>query len=223
MRRVIREYYGELKKIDLEAMIIIAYAAFVLLFSMFMKRTSFVLPRDLFIERLLVVGTLYGLTPFVLYIAFRRAPADYGISVGEPKKWLVDVIVLYLIFLVILFVAFKFTDLRHVYPLYRKARHSYSFFFCLQLAQLWYMLGWEFFFRGFMLFGLERSFGRLTVMVQALAFALAHYRKPQLEAYGAVLAGMILGILALRARSFLPCVVLHYMIVLTADILGLLM
>lgn len=223
MRRVIREYYAELKRLDLEAMVIIAYAAFVLLFSMFMKRTSFMLPRDPFIERLLVVGTLYGLAPFVLCIAFRRAPRDYGMGLGQPKKWLVDVVVFYLIFLVILVVAFKFTDLRHVYPLYRKAHHDYRFFLYLQLAQIWYMLGWEFFFRGFMLFGLERSFGRLTVMVQALAFALAHYKKPHLEAYGAVLAGMILGVLALRARSFLPCVVLHYMIVLTADILGLLL
>lgn len=223
MRRVIREYYEELKKIDSETALVVIYSALVLLFAMFMKRTSFILPRDVFIERLFFVGTLYGLAPFVLYFAFRRAPKDYGISIGKPKKWLVDVLVFYLIFLVILFIAFKFTNLSNVYPLYRKARHSYSFFFYLQLAQLWYMLGWEFFFRGFMLFGLEKSFGRLTVMVQALAFALAHFKKPQIEAYGAILAGIFLGLLALRSRSFLPCVVLHYAIVLTADILGLLM
>ncbi|MBE0433966.1 CPBP family intramembrane metalloprotease [candidate division WOR-3 bacterium] len=222
MRRVFREYLDELGKIDVETILIIIYSALVLLFAMFMKRTSFILPRDVFIERLLVVGTLYGLAPFVLYITFRHAPKDYGISIGEPKKWFVDVLVFYLIFLVILFIAFKFTNLSNIYPLYRKARHGYSFFFFYQLAQLWYMLGWEFFFRGFMLFGLEKSFGRLTVMVQALAFALAHFRKPQIEAYGAVLAGIILGLLALRSRSFLPCVVLHYMIVLTADILGIL-
>jgi hypothetical protein len=98
-----------------------------------------------------------------------------------------------------------------------------SYFLFLQLAQLWYMLTWEFFFRGFMLFGLEPSFGRMSVLVQAIPFALVHFKKPQLEAYGSIFAGIFLGMIGLRARSFLPCVLLHYMVLLTADILGILL
>ncbi len=223
MIRVIREYYEELRNIDRETLLTVVYATAVLLFAMFMKRTNFLLPRDVFIERLLVVGALYGVSPFLLYFAFRHAPRDYGLSVGEPKKWLVDVLVFYVIFLVILYIAFRFTNLSKVYPLYRNASRDAGSFVMYQVVQLWYMLGWEFFFRGFMLFGLEPAFGRKTILFQAMAFGLAHFKKPQAEAYGAVVAGVFLGLIALRSRSFLPCVLLHYMIVVTADILGILM
>jgi membrane protease YdiL (CAAX protease family) len=223
MRRVLREYVGELKKLDREALLIAAYSTTILLFAIFMRRTHFLLPRDSFMERLLVVGTLYGVSPFVLFFAFRHAPRDYGIGLGNPRVWLKDVLFFYLVFLIILFVAFKFTDLKNVYPLYRRATHGLSYFFIFQLVQLWYMIGWEFFFRGFMLFGLEPSLGRMSVLVQAIAFGLVHFRKPQLEAYGAVVAGIFLGLIALRARSFLPCIILHFLILLTADVMGILM
>jgi len=223
MVRVFREYVDELRKIDLESALIIFYSTVILLFAMFMKRTHFVLPREPFLERLLVVAMLYGISPFALYFAFKHVPGDYGISIGNPKSWLKDVLFFYLIFLIILFIAFKFTGLKEVYPLSRRAAQSMGYFALYQVVQLWYMVGWEFFFRGFMLFGLERRYGRMSVLIQAMAFGLAHFKKPQIEAYGAVIAGIFLGLLALRSRSFLPCILLHYMIILTADLLGLLM
>ncbi|UCD05835.1 MAG: CPBP family intramembrane metalloprotease [candidate division WOR-3 bacterium] len=223
MLQVIRNYAKELKNIDREVLVIAVYSTTILLYAMFMRRTHFILPRDVFMERLLVVGTLYGISPFVILLAFRRTPRDYGIALGNPKVWLKDVVFFYLIFLVILFIAFKFTNLKNIYPLYRKATQGMEYFFLYQMIQLWYMIGWEFFFRGFMLFGMERSFGRMSVLVQAIAFGLAHFRKPQLEAYGAVIAGVFLGLIALRARSFLPCIILHYLILLTADVMGILM
>lgn len=223
MLKVLKAYLDEMAKIDRESALIIIYSTSVLLFAMFMKRTHFFMPREIFLERLLVVGTLYGLTPFVLFLAFKRAPKDYGIVTGDPRSWLKDVLFLYLLFLVVMVIAFKFTGLKQVYPLSRRAGQSIGYFAIYQAVQLWYMVGWEFFFRGFMLFGLERKFGRFSILIQAMAFGLAHFKKPQIEAYGAVIAGLFLGMLALRSRSFLPCIVLHYMVVLTADVLGILL
>jgi membrane protease YdiL (CAAX protease family) len=174
-------------------------------------------------ERLIVVGAIYVITPFLLYFVFRHKPKDFGISFGNPRLWLRDVVVFYLLFLIILVIAFKFTNLKNVYPLYRRSTQGLRYFLFFQLIQLWYMLGWEFFFRGFMLFGLERKFGRMAILVQAVPFAIVHFKKPQLEAYGSIFAGIFLGLIGLRARSFLPCVLLHYMILLTADLLGLIM
>ncbi|UCD20004.1 MAG: CPBP family intramembrane metalloprotease [candidate division WOR-3 bacterium] len=223
MLKVLKAYLDEIAKIDRESALIIVYSTSILLFAMFMKRTHFLMPREVFLERLLVVGTLYGLSPFVLFLAFKRAPKDYGIGIGDPRSWLKDVIFLYLLFLVLLVIAFKFIGLKGVYPLSRRAGQSIGYFVIYQAVQLWYMVGWEFFFRGFMLFGLERKFGRLSILIQAMAFGLAHFKKPQLEAYGAVIAGLFLGVLALRSRSFVPCIMLHYMVVLTADGLGIIL
>jgi membrane protease YdiL (CAAX protease family) len=222
MMQVFRAYVDELRKIDRESTLIIIYSTLILLFAMFMRRTHLIVPREVFLERLLVVGTLYGLSPFLLFFAFKHTPKDYGIGIGNPKSWLMDVLFFYLLFLVVLVVAFKFTGLKEVYPLSRRAAQSVGYFMIYQTVQLWYMIGWEFFFRGFMLFGLEPKFGRMSVLIQAMAFGLAHFKKPQIEAYGAVIAGIFLGLIALRSRSFLPCILLHYMVVLTADILGIL-
>jgi membrane protease YdiL (CAAX protease family) len=170
-----------------------------------------------------VVGAIYVITPFLLYFVFQHSPKDFGISLGKPKEWLRDVLVFYAIFLVILIIAFKFTNLKNVYPLYRRSSQGLHYFLFYQLIQMWYLLGWEFFFRGFMLFGLERKFGRMAVLVQAIPFAIVHFKKPQLEAYGAIFGGIFLGLIGLRARSFLPCFLLHYMIILTADVLGIIL
>jgi membrane protease YdiL (CAAX protease family) len=223
MPRVIAYYVGELKGIDLETAVILIYSTLILLFVYFLKYTHFILPQDTFLERLIVVGTIYVVAPFLLYFVFRHQPGDFGIGIGSPGLWIKDVLVFYAIFLVILIIAFKFTNLKNLYPLYRRSAQGMHYFLFFQLIQLWYMLGWEFFFRGFMLFGLERKFGRMAVLIQAVPFAVAHFRKPQLEAYGAIFAGIFLGMIGLRARSFLPCFLLHYMILLTADILGLLL
>ncbi len=223
MWRVLDYYLKELKRIDLEASAIVIYSTLILLFVYFLPRTHFILPRNTFLERLMLVGAIYIVTPFLLYFLFRHRPRDFGISLGNPRVWIKDVLVFYVIFLVILVVVFKFTNLKNVYPLYRRSTQGMGFFLFYQVIQLWYMLGWEFFFRGFMLFGLERSFGRMSVLVQAIPFAIVHFKKPQLEAYGAIFAGIFLGLIGLRARSFLPCLLLHYMIILTADILGILL
>ncbi|MGD8978467.1 MAG: CPBP family intramembrane metalloprotease [candidate division WOR-3 bacterium] len=223
MRQVFDHYLRELKAIDLETVLIVIYSTTILLFVYFLKRTHFILPRETFLERLIVVGAIYVITPFLLYFVFQHSPKDFGISLGKPKEWLRDVLVFYAIFLVILIIAFKFTNLKNVYPLYRRSSQGLHYFLFYQLIQMWYLLGWEFFFRGFMLFGLERKFGRMAVLVQAIPFAIVHFKKPQLEAYGAIFGGIFLGLIGLRARSFLPCFLLHYMIILTADVLGIIL
>ncbi len=72
-----------------------------------------------------------------------------------------------------------------------------------------YLFCWEFFFRGYLLFGLQKSLGSIAaVVIQAAAFGLLHYGKPEMiPSFG---AGIILGVVALRAKSFFPGFVLHW-------------
>ena len=48
----------------------------------------------------------------------------------------------------------------------------------LLLAAALFMLAWEFLFRGYMLFGLEKSTGKSAIFVQAIPFVLLHLEKP---------------------------------------------
>lgn len=96
-----------------------------------------------------------------------------------------------------------------------------------ELALGFYMFCWEFFFRGFLLFGLQKS--RLgawgAVIVQALLFALLHWSytpgasKPPVEVLSALPGGIVLGILALRTRSFVYGFLAHWAISLTLDVI----
>ena len=87
---------------------------------------------------------------------------------------------------------------------------SYGFYFFL----------WEWFFRGFLLFGLRRGFGRHAIWLQAIPFGLLHWGKPPLEMASAFPGGLLLGLLAWRAESFLPCFALHWAIAATMDVLA---
>jgi membrane protease YdiL (CAAX protease family) len=73
-----------------------------------------------------------------------------------------------------------------------------------------------------MLFGLSKKLNKTTaILIQTIPFALLHYRKPVIEAYGSIFAGVFQGIIGVRGKSFLPCAILHYMVALAADIMGM--
>ena len=73
-----------------------------------------------------------------------------------------------------------------------------------------YMFAWEFIFRGYMLFGLEKSIGKNAIFVQTIPFVLLHFGKPFLETLVCIPSGFIFGYIAYRTRSFLPCFVIHF-------------
>ncbi len=220
---VIKQYIKEIKQLDIETVVIIVYSTFILLFGIYLRRMHFVFSgrEELFLDRLIIMGILYGLSPLPLFFLFKRKPKDYGINLGRVKQWLKEVAVFYLIMLLILLVVFKFTDMKYYYPLYRKAARGMNYFLLYQGIQFFHMFAWEYFFRGFMLFGLEKKFGKASILVQTIPFAIMHYRKKPLEAYGSIFAGIFMGLLGLRSRSFLPCALLHFLVALSADILGI--
>jgi len=220
---MLREYFKEIKQFDFETVIIIIYSTFVLLFAVYLRRVDFLFPGQGFLNRLIIKGVIYGLSPFLLFFIFNHKPKDFGISFGHFKKWIKEVFFFYFLMVIILLLVFKFTNLKNVYPLYHKAAHGMNWFLLYQSIHLFHMFTWEFFFRGFMLFGLEKKFGKASILIQTIPFAILHYSKPPLEAYGAIFTGIVLGIMGLRARSFLPCAILHFLVALTADILGILL
>lgn len=76
------------------------------------------------------------------------------------------------------------------------------------------MLAWEYFFRSFMLFGLEPALGELAIYVQMIPFAIAHLGKPEIETVASIAGGILIGYVVLWCRSFWPAFVLHLIIAL---------
>jgi uncharacterized protein len=83
-----------------------------------------------------------------------------------------------------------------------------------------YFVAWEFLFRGWLLNALLPRFGRGgAVLIQTVPFVLMHFGKPELEVLGSIPAGVALGVLALRTRSFWYGALLHGVVAVWMDVL----
>jgi membrane protease YdiL (CAAX protease family) len=79
----------------------------------------------------------------------------------------------------------------------------------------------EFFFRGFVLNALRPAIGANAVWVMCVPYLMIHFPKLWLEATGAILFGLFLGILALRSRSIWGGVFVHAGVAVTMDVAAL--
>lgn len=156
-------------------------------------------------------------------LIFLKPSNRCGLRLGHWKRWIGDVVPAYVVILILILIVGRRADFLNKYPLYKPAATSWRIFLWYELIHLTYMFGWEFLFRGYMLFATEKELGRAAaVIVQCLPFALLHAGKPELEAIGSIVAGLYLGILALRANSMLPCAILHFSAALTMDVVAIL-
>ena len=158
----------------------------------------------------------------VLYIKLimKRPLSDFGFGLGDIKwgsKWLITIP--FLIVPIIYFVS-KMPDLRMEYPLAKSLLTDQSHLFVYELGYIiFYYIAWEFFFRGFLLFGLKERFGAFNaVLIQTISSCLVHIDKPEGEIIGSIVVGVLFGMIALRSRSFWWVFMLHISIGILTDI-----
>ena len=152
-------------------------------------------------------------------LGLRLRLCDLGLRIGDARAGLVAVAVLFPIVALSLLPTSRMPDFRAEYPLYHAAGQSLGVFIVYELCYAVYYFGWEFFFRGFMLFGLAGAVGAANaVLIQTIPSTLAHIGKPTPEVLAAVAAGLVFGAVALRTRSVLYVFLLHYLIGVTLDV-----
>jgi membrane protease YdiL (CAAX protease family) len=149
----------------------------------------------------------YVLVPLAAgWLLFRDRPPDYGFRIGNWKWAMILTPACLAVMALILYGASKIPEFRSYY--YRYAVDWPG----LVLDTALYMFAWEFVFRGYMLFGLEKSIGRNAIFVQAIPFVLLHLGigKPSLETLACIPGGFGFGYVAYKTRSFLPCFIIHF-------------
>lgn len=145
-------------------------------------------------------------------------PVELGLGVRGAHRELVLVLVLWAVMTPMVFAVADGASFQAMYPRVPEARHDASVYVLHHALYLVKWIAWEFFFRGFFLFGLGRDFVGRAALVSNVAFALMHMGKPEAEALGAIVAGLVLSWLALRSRSIWPGVLLHWMVSATMDL-----
>ena len=147
----------------------------------------------------------YLLVPLAAsWLLFRDKPWDYGIRIGRWKSAIILTIVSLGAMALVLYGTGRIPEFRSYYQMYKIDWPE------LLLSHALYMFAWEFLFRGYMLFGLEKSVGKSAIFVQTIPFVLLHLGKPFLETLACIPGGFFLGYVAYRTRSFLPCFLIHF-------------
>lgn len=142
-----------------------------------------------------------------------------GWGLGDWKVGLSACAIFYGVMLVILCVVVWTSDFQGKYPLFEDADRSVRMFVSYELAYALYFVAWEYFFRGFLTFSLEKTLGIWVVFVQMLPFVCEHFGKPDLEALSSIFGGIALGYLAIRTRSFWYGVFIHAATAVSLDCL----
>lgn len=163
---------------------------------------------------------LLGLVPALIVVfVFRERLRDYGVGIGIRSRTLTSALCLVPVFAVIGYLSASDPGLRAKFPLNPAAGDSAGSFMLHMTAYLCFYAGYEFFFRGFLLFGLRETVGDANaVLIQTLASTLAHIGSPSSEAFGAIIGGLLWGVLAIGNRSLLSGMLQHYALGVALDV-----
>jgi len=163
----------------------------------------------------------YLLIPVLIVLVwFRESPARYGLRLYITRRTLLLYLVLAAVMIPALFWASERPSFLVRYPFVRDldGRRDILVWETIYLGRF---VALEFFFRGFLLFGLEERFGRLAIPVSVIPYAILHFAKPFPEAMGSIVAGGVLGLVALRTRSIFGGALVHITIALSMDLLAM--
>jgi len=112
-------------------------------------------------------------------------------------------------------------DFGTYYPFYKLSSRSWFDFLVWESIYFLQFFALEMFFRGWILGALRRNFGAGAVFAMAVPYCMIHYGKPYLEANGAIVAGIVLGSLAMRTRSIYAGFLVHITVAFSMDFLSL--
>lgn len=148
------------------------------------------------------------------------SPRDLGFRIKGAGPEIAIVIGLWVLMIPVVYLVHTGDAFQRVYPRLDAADTSMELYLLFEGFYLVKWVAWEFFFRGFMLFGFQKDFMRRSVLISTIPFTLMHYGKPEVEMASAMIAGLVLCFIALRSKSIWPGVILHWLIASTMDFMA---
>jgi membrane protease YdiL (CAAX protease family) len=161
---------------------------------------------------------LFFLIPILtIVLIFHENPTAYGFQFGNWKAGLAFTGLGWIITLILAMVANQVQEFRAYYSAQAQP------LFQLILTNGLDLFGWEFLFRGFLLFALLPVCGPYAIIIQAIPFAIAHIGKPELETLSCIFGGSLFGFVAWRTRSFLYPFLIHWFLTTAAVLIAAVM
>ena len=209
MRKIFKRILGERLNIDWKIAVITIVSTLLIMVDYYYSPTS----RN-HLDSIL----LFVLIPIsVTLIIFKEKPADYGFALGDWKTGLLLTFLgLVLMTPIIWFLGTRVPGMRGYYNINQDG---------LIWKKSLEIFGWEYLFRGWILFGYARKYGPNALWIQAVPFAVAHLGKPEVETLSTIFGGFAFGWVAWRTGSFIYSFLIHWfiaalIIVIAAGVFG---
>ncbi|HQY21810.1 MAG TPA: CPBP family intramembrane metalloprotease [Ignavibacteria bacterium] len=230
LKTELRSLFSEIKKLDFKVTYIFVSIAIIIFLSIALASPNFYyqnVGKDRLLSRIywfLTDGSIMFLLPLLsIKFIFKENLKEYGFTWGDKKFGFITSGIFLIAMLITVWIVSGSPDFASAYPQGgSRVSESFGMFIIYELCILVYMLGWEFMWRGYTLFGLKPKFGYYSVFIQMIPFFILHKGKPELELFASIFAGLILGVQALRSGSFLYAWILHWLVMLSIDSISVL-
>jgi len=184
----------------------------------FQNSSEFFCVMYMFITAFVFFGIIPALT---IKFFFSEPLKEYGIRLGDWRWGLPAVLIFFILISVILiYPSSQTAEIRSFFPYDKSAGETIFSFIRLQFFRgLLFYSAWEFFFRGFILFGLRKYFGDwMAICIQVIPSCLWHLGLSAGEIFISIAAGLLFGVMAIRTRSIFWPFLLHYFIGIILDL-----
>lgn len=149
----------------------------------------------------------------IVKLVFKQNLRDYGVRLGDWKLGIPLALAAIVLVGPMVYGTGADPTFQAEYPLSKTAAETARRLVVYELLYLLYYIPWEFFFRGFMQFGLKDKYGAFgAIMFQTFASVLLHIGKPPAETWASVVAGPAFGIVSLKTGSILAVLIFHYLL-----------
>lgn len=150
----------------------------------------------------------FGLLPVMTILLMRKNPLDYGLRRGNPRIWGFWVVLICVLSAIVLFSVSFLPSLQGFYG-FELNKYGY---FTYVWTSVFSLIGSEFMFRGYLLFGLRDKFKEGSIIIQMIPFAILHLGKPPVETISTIITGLLFGYISYRGNSYWPVLIIHLFI-----------
>jgi membrane protease YdiL (CAAX protease family) len=171
-----------------------------------------------------LTGILFtGIVPFIIFLLIVKVPPSrIGLVIGRTFQFWYLLIILIIVTAIVSFQLSKSRKVQEKSP-ELKIRDWYPRHIILSVsAWLFYILGYEFLFRGVLWFLCSEAFGFWSALaINLLLYAMVHLPQGKLMAIGTLPVGIILCLLSQLTGSFIPAFLIHSLIAVLTDLFSL--
>jgi hypothetical protein len=180
--------------------------------------------RELFASLIWAGATIvfFLLIPALIVRVGHREPlSSVGFGLSGARRHLPVYLGLFALMIPVLLLVSRRPEFLETYPFVKRAASDRRVLLLWEAAYVLQFFSLESFFRGYLLFTAARVMPLAAIAVSAAPYTMIHFHKPFPECMAALGAGLLLGFLALRYRSFFGGFVLHALVAVTMDVLAI--